>query len=66
MLLPDAIEMLADSGVEALGPTTWADLGCGDGTFTLALAAASYLHGHSGISRASSRHSGRGGYPKRR
>ena len=39
MLLPDAIEMLADSGVEALGPTTWADLGCGDGTFTLALAA---------------------------
>ena len=38
MLLADAIEMLADSGVEALGPTTWADLGCGDGTFTLALA----------------------------
>jgi trans-aconitate methyltransferase len=38
MLLPDAIEMLADSGVQALGPTTWADLGCGDGTFTLALA----------------------------
>jgi ubiquinone/menaquinone biosynthesis C-methylase UbiE len=35
----DAIEMLATSGVEALGPTTWADLGCGDGTFTLALAA---------------------------
>jgi SAM-dependent methyltransferase len=35
----DAIEMLADSGVEALGPTTWADLGCGGGTFTLALAA---------------------------
>jgi SAM-dependent methyltransferase len=34
----DAIEMLADSGVEALGPTTWADLGCGDGTFTIALA----------------------------
>jgi ubiquinone/menaquinone biosynthesis C-methylase UbiE len=39
MLLPDAIEMLADSGVEALGPMTWADLGCGDGTFTVALAA---------------------------
>ena len=39
MLLAEAIEMLADSGVEALGPTTWADLGCGDGTFTLALAA---------------------------
>ncbi len=38
MLLPDAIAMLTDSGVEALGPTTWADLGCGDGTFTLALA----------------------------
>jgi SAM-dependent methyltransferase len=34
----DAIEMLADSGVDALGPTIWADLGCGDGTFTLALA----------------------------
>jgi SAM-dependent methyltransferase len=34
----DAIDMLADSGVEALGPTTWADLGSGDGTFTLALA----------------------------
>jgi trans-aconitate methyltransferase len=37
--LRDAIEMLADSGVAALGPTTWADLGCGTGTFTLALAA---------------------------
>ena len=34
----DATEMLADSGVKALGPTIWADLGCGDGTFTLALA----------------------------
>jgi SAM-dependent methyltransferase len=30
--------MLADSDVGALGPTTWADLGCGTGTFTLALA----------------------------
>jgi trans-aconitate methyltransferase len=30
--------MLSDSGVEVLGPTTWADLGCGDGAFTLALA----------------------------
>lgn len=38
MQLRDAIEMLADSGVAALGPTTWADLGCGTGTFTLALA----------------------------
>jgi ubiquinone/menaquinone biosynthesis C-methylase UbiE len=34
----DAIEMLAASGVEKLGPTVWADLGCGDGTFTIALA----------------------------
>lgn len=34
----DAIEMLAGSGVGALGQTTWADLGCGTGTFTLALA----------------------------
>ena len=34
----DAIEMLAGSGIEALGPTVWADLGCGDGTFTVALA----------------------------
>lgn len=38
MRAPDAIDMLADSGVEELGPATWADLGCGDGTFTLALA----------------------------
>jgi len=30
--------MLADSGLASLGPTTWADLGCGDGTFTRALA----------------------------
>ena len=36
--LRDAIDMLAESGVETLGPTSWADLGCGDGTFTLALA----------------------------
>lgn len=34
----DAIDMLAGSGVAALGPTKWADLGCGDGTFTVALA----------------------------
>jgi trans-aconitate methyltransferase len=34
--LRDAIDMLAESGVEALGPTIWADLGCGDGTFTRA------------------------------
>jgi hypothetical protein len=38
MRLRDAIDMLAESGVEALGPTIWADLGSGDGTFTLALA----------------------------
>ena len=38
MRLRDAIDMLADSRVGALGPTIWADLGCGDGTFTRALA----------------------------
>ena len=38
MRLRDAIDMLADSGAEALGQSIWADLGCGDGTFTLALA----------------------------
>lgn len=38
MLLPDAIEMLADSSIDAHGPTVWADLGCGNGTFTRALA----------------------------
>jgi ubiquinone/menaquinone biosynthesis C-methylase UbiE len=32
--------MLAGSGIEQLGPTSWADLGCGDGTFTIALAEA--------------------------
>jgi SAM-dependent methyltransferase len=36
--LRDAIDMLADGGILALGPTRWADLGCGTGTFTLALA----------------------------
>ena len=36
----DAIDLLAGSGVDALGATSWADLGCGDGTFTLALASA--------------------------
>lgn len=36
--LRDAIEMLAESGINTLGPTKWADLGCGTGTFTLALA----------------------------
>jgi ubiquinone/menaquinone biosynthesis C-methylase UbiE len=36
--LRDATTLLADAGLAALGPTTWADLGCGTGTFTLALA----------------------------
>jgi trans-aconitate methyltransferase len=35
----DAIALIAPAGVQALGPATWADLGCGDGTFTRALAA---------------------------
>ena len=30
--------MLSGSGLAASGPTTWADLGCGDGGFTIALA----------------------------
>jgi ubiquinone/menaquinone biosynthesis C-methylase UbiE len=34
----DAAAMLAGSGLEALGPAVWADLGCGTGTFTRALA----------------------------
>jgi trans-aconitate methyltransferase len=38
MRLRDAIDMIADSGVETPGPSTWADLGCGSGTFTVALA----------------------------
>src|SRR5258708_3405161 len=38
MRLPDAIEMFADGRLGALGPATWADLGSGSGTFTLALA----------------------------
>ena len=38
MRLSNAIELIAGTGVAALGPTTWADLGCGTGTFTLALA----------------------------
>jgi trans-aconitate methyltransferase len=35
--LRDAIEILA-GGVFDAGPTVWADLGCGTGTFTVALA----------------------------
>src|SRR5262245_35575943 len=38
MRLRDAIDMLADGGVDAAAPATWADLGCGDGLFTRALA----------------------------
>jgi SAM-dependent methyltransferase len=34
----DAIALLAPGDVGALGPTAWADLGCGSGTFTRALA----------------------------
>ena len=38
MLVRDAVAMFAGSGLEALGRMIWADLGCGDGTFTMALA----------------------------
>jgi trans-aconitate methyltransferase len=38
LLIRDAVAMLAGSRLEMLGPMTWADLGCGDGTFTVALA----------------------------
>jgi trans-aconitate methyltransferase len=38
MRLRDAVDMLSGSDVAAPGPAAWADLGCGDGTFTVALA----------------------------
>lgn len=38
MRVHDAMKMLAPSGLGELGPMTWADLGCGEGTFTRALA----------------------------
>ena len=38
MQLRDAVEMLKPGRFEAQGQTAWADLGCGDGTFTRALA----------------------------
>ena len=38
MRLADAVQMLSTSALHELGRATWADLGCGDGTFTLALA----------------------------
>ena len=54
--LRDATELLEGSGVGALGQTTWADLGCGDGTFTMALAgllaAGSAIHALDRDSRA--------------
>jgi SAM-dependent methyltransferase len=34
----DAAEMLGGDGFDAAGPAVWADLGCGAGTFTIALA----------------------------
>jgi SAM-dependent methyltransferase len=38
MRLRAAVDMLSGSGIDALGPTVWADFGCGDGLFTRALA----------------------------
>ena len=38
MKLAEAVELLATSELRGLGPTTWADLGCGRGLFTTALA----------------------------
>jgi SAM-dependent methyltransferase len=38
MELSDAISLLEHPSFASLPSTTWADLGCGDGTFTLALA----------------------------
>jgi SAM-dependent methyltransferase len=35
----DAIAMIEGAGLDLPAPSTWADLGCGDGTFTMALAA---------------------------
>jgi len=34
----DAVRLLASSELDARAPQTWADLGCGDGVFTRALA----------------------------
>lgn len=39
MDLDDAIDLLGSVVLDARGPSTWADLGCGDGIFTRALAA---------------------------
>lgn len=38
MRVQDAVGLIAGADLASLGPTTWADLGCGEGTFTLALA----------------------------
>src|SRR5262245_25115022 len=38
MRVRDAVALLSGSDLAALGPATWADLGCGEGTFTRALA----------------------------
>src|SRR5689334_15138414 len=38
MDVEEAAAMLTGSDVDRPGPTTWADLGCGDGVFTRALA----------------------------
>jgi ubiquinone/menaquinone biosynthesis C-methylase UbiE len=38
MLVSEAAAMFAGAALHARGPATWADLGAGDGTFTLALA----------------------------
>ena len=38
MQLGEAVNLLAGSDLTSLGPTIWADLGCGTGIFTLALA----------------------------
>jgi len=34
----DAVALIAEAGFDASSPAVWADLGCGDGTFTHALA----------------------------
>lgn len=38
MELSNAVSLLGEPGLASLPPTTWADLGSGDGVFTLALA----------------------------
>src|SRR5689334_1151438 len=66
MLIEDATAMLSGSALDALGAMTWADLGCGDGTFTVALAAVlapgSVIHAidrsRAALERIPSRHHG--------